>query len=414
MTSPAASLTTRIVLAEPSAWFWRRRAATAWIISAAISARRLRRSATTIRTRPSTSSDQPYAGNIPISGIADCLDGYDYYEFEWATSPVGPWQAMPLAADGTVERSYYDGALLPADPFVPVAFPAQSIGTQNVYETPQHYEARTGSWADRAWFSGYDLLINWQTMAAANVPTFSDGTYYLHLKGWKLNTATHLLENPKVFNICGDSSTPNYIVLTVDNRFVGSGPTNSHGVACTSVHACTTEPDTMIIAIKILDISGALKTTVEPCGIYNVSWPDQVQIDFVVSDPQGYLAQYHLKTHYGVNLVRDLLLLSHTLSPGPAWPGPGPVSPALQVGPDYAAAFSIAQGGPGIRPSWSGGVIRIVLPATDQPGNLTPLGAFPISCCYELRLEAWKRTLVDCTDVFMNTSETSFTINVVP
>ncbi len=54
------------------------------------------------------------------------------------------------------------------------------------------------------------------------------------------------------------------------------------------------------------------------------------------------------------------------------------------------------------------GLISIVLPATDQPGNPAALGAFPINCCYQLRLDAWERTIVNCSDVFQNTSKTSF------
>jgi hypothetical protein len=362
-------------------------------------------------------SDQPYAGNIPITGITDCLDGYDYYEFEWATSNSGPWQPMPVSASGAVDRGYFDGALLPGNPFVPVQFAISPIGTQNVYETPQHYESRTGSWANRGWYAGYDLLINWQTMPTANVPTFNDGTYYLRLKGWKYNTATHLLENPKVFDICGGAPADNYVVLTVDNRFTTSGPLDSHGVACGPVHGCWTEPDTMFVSVKILNGSqyGGVTTDVQACGIYNVKWPDKVQIDFVCADVQGFLAEYGLSTYYGDNLTRNLLALSHTLAPGLPWGGAGPVPAAQQVGPTYADAFSAAQGGAIIRPFWKGGVISLVMYATDDPSNLSiPKGAFPVSCCYQLRLDAWKRTIVNCGIHFTNTSERSFTINVVP
>lgn len=362
-------------------------------------------------------SDQPYAGTVPIGGIADCLFGYDYYEFEWATSSGGPWNPMPPNADGAFTRTYYDSILLPGNPFVPVQFSASTIasttGTQNVYETPQHYEGRTGSWVNRAWVYNYDLLINWQTTSS-----FADGTYYLRLKGWKYNTVTNKLDSQNILDICGDSPNDNYVVLTVDNRIVGPGPNDLHGDACTSVHTCTNEPDTKIISVKILNASqyNGVTTSVDACGIYNVKWPDKVQIDFIAYDPDGYLAEYGLSTYFGTNLSRNLLGLSHTLAPSLLpWSGPGPVPVAAQVGPNYPNALTQLAA----RPSWDGGVISLVLWATDDPSNwMHPnnpnLGAFPISCCYQLRLDAHKRTIVNCYGLFTNTSESSFTINVIP
>jgi hypothetical protein len=370
-------------------------------------------------------SDQPYAGAVPITGFADCLADYDYYEFEWmpqAAWPGGTWNPMPVNASGGFNRTYFDAAAFTASTppyWVNVPFGTQPLasatGTQNVYETPQHYEAHNSpaAWAipTRAWSSNYDELINWQT-----IPSFPDGTYYLQLKAWKFNTATNKLENSKVLDICGGQN-PNYVVLTVDNRIGIPGPNDVHGQPCTVVHACTQEPDTMIAKITILNGSqyNGVDQQIDACGIYNVKWPDRVRIDFIAYDPDGYLAQYWLNTYYGVNQSRNLLAstVPFTLSAGVPFSGSAGVPAAAQQGPDYPAALA-AMPTPATRPIWNGGLISIVLPATDQPGNPTAQGAFPISCCYQLRLDAWKRTIVNCSDVFQNISETSFTINVVP
>jgi hypothetical protein len=225
------------------------------------------------------------------------------------------------------------------------------------------------------------------------------------------------LTTARVLDLCG-TNDPNYIVLRVDNRISTSGSTDVHGQPCTVVHACTQEPDTMIGKVTILNGSQYhnVDKEVEACGIYNVKWPDKVRIDFIVYDPDGFLANYHLNTYFGVNQARDLLgpTIPYTLSAAAPFLGSAGVPPAQQQGPDYAAALA-APMTPATRPSWQGGLISIVLPATDDPANpAVQQGAFPKSCCYQLRLDAWKRTIVNCNDTFRNTSETSFTINIVP
>ena len=44
--------------------------------------------------------DRPFSENVLLgANLGDGFDG-DYYEFEWATSSGGPWNSMPLAANG--------------------------------------------------------------------------------------------------------------------------------------------------------------------------------------------------------------------------------------------------------------------------------------------------------------------------
>jgi hypothetical protein len=355
-----------------------------------------------------TYSDRPFGGNVPISGTAECTGSVDYYEFEWMTqanwqvNPAGPWNSMPPNANGAFTRQYI--SFIPLA-FVPVTFAPQAISGRNVYETLHHFEgANPPGWgSNRLWIVNRDMLINWLT---AN--NFNDGTYYLRLKGYDLVGSA--LANGRVLNMCG-TQNPNYVVLTVDNRIVTGGSTDLYGNPCTSVHACTDEPATAIPYITILQAAqnGGGTIPVDACGVYQVKWPDQVQIDFVAYDPDGYLAEYGLNTYFGINLSRNLLALATTLKPyGGPWNG---VPNAAQVGPTYSdargqSAFS--------SPTWNGGMISLILSATDDPNNPANQGAFPITCCYQMRLDAYKRTIVNCNQLFTNTSETSFTIVVIP
>lgn len=81
-------------------------------------------------------------------------------------------------------------------------------------------------------------------------------------------------------------------------------------------------------------------------------------------------------------------------------------SAATQIGPNYSNALTLPQGA--TRPSWKCGTVRLTAPASGANG------AFPKTCCYLLRLQANKRTIVNCNDLYRNYSETSFTITVVP
>jgi hypothetical protein len=345
-----------------------------------------------------TYSDRPYAGRVTISGTADCLDGVDYYEFQWSTTKTGPWNVMPPAANGDFTRVYLQ--FTPLGFHYPTFSAAVPIDGRHVYETLQHYEAANppNDWGgNRVWLgSSRDYLMNWLT--AGN---FTDGTYYLQVTGYNIDAGGHLV-NPRVLKIC-DSKDDNYIVLTIDNRVLGPGPTDAHGNPCGAgtVHYCTDEPDTAIVRVQIRHHDGTVSSLL-PCGRSDVTSTDMLEIDFVAYDHQGHLGEFELQAHYDVNLSRNLLALG-TLSPSPL--AVAGVPPAVEVGPTYAAA--LAQGA--ASPGWTGGVLRLTVPATG------PDGAFPETCCYVLRLNAFKRTIVDCyygREGHANYSETSFTILV--
>src|SRR5262249_42817377 len=80
-----------------------------------------------------------------------------------------------------------------------------------------------------------------------------------------------------------------------------------------------------------------------------------------------------------------------------------PVPPAPQVGPDYGQAR--VQGA--VAPDWTGGGLRLTIPDLRK--------AFPKTCCYQLQLRAYKRTIVSCDDSYQphsNLSEYSFMVVV--
>jgi hypothetical protein len=56
------------------------------------------------------------------------------------------------------------------------------------------------------------------------------------------------------------------------------------------------------------------------------------------------------------------------------------------------------------RPHWAGGCIRLTIPDLKK--------AFPKTCCYQLELRAYKRTIVSCYTGYDNLSEYSFMVVV--
>jgi hypothetical protein len=349
---------------------------------------------------PITPADRPYAGRVPIYGRFGLGASVDYYEFEWSDNDGVSWSSMPPAAAGDFKRWYYGSKLGTADPpaWHPVDFGFSFIDGRYVVESRQHFEANNepASWGiTRLWWSQtLDLLMRWLTKGI-----FADGRYRLRVKSWDL-AGTNLV-NPSILPLC-DTKDDNGIVLTLDNRVETAGPTDLHGHDCGSgtVHTCTSEPDTEIISVKIIH-ADATETDVAVCGNVPIKSTDKLQIDFVAHDPDGHLAFYTLRAHYGESLVNNLLALGGTLSPSPLAPAWAPA--AAQVGPSYGIARS-AQGA--IAPIWHGGAIRLTI------NNATL--AFPETCCYQLRLRAFKRTIANCNDNYphRNRTEVSFMIEV--
>lgn len=356
--------------------------------------------------------DRPYGGRVSISGTVDCMDGVDYYEFEWTQTPANAasWAAMPPAAAGDFSRRYIELSTLT---FPSVTFSASPpIDGRHVYESLEHYEAGhpPADWgSNRIWIANWNQLTNWLTQN-----NFADGTYYLRMKGWDL-VGTNLV-NPRVLALCGQGgNVDNQIVVTIDNRVVGAGPTDASGHPCGTgtVHVCTDEPDTGILSVQLIHTDGTPATPIETCGEVQINDTDILEIEFMAHDPDGHLAYYTLDATYGTNLLVPLVHTGYPPSLG--LPGGDVLDSAvsasltagsgIQVGPRYGYSnplrSALDQGA--ISPHWHGGVFRFSVRAID---------AFPATCCYQLELRAYKRTIHDCNDNYphRNRSESSFAI----
>jgi hypothetical protein len=332
--------------------------------------------------------DRPYAGGVRIEGQFGLGATADYYEFEWSTDNVH-WNPMPPPAAGGFTRYIF----IPLATYVPVPFNFVPIGGRNVIESRRHYEAtHPAAWGSTQFWTSdeFNTLMWWLTNN-----NFVDGTYYLRVRTWELQAGN--LINDHYLPVC-NTIDENRLVLTIDNRFVGVGPTDSNGHPCGSgtVHTCTAEPDTDIVSVKIIHADSS-EIRVDPCGNVPINDTDVVQIDFVAHDPDGHLAYYTLDASYDVNLSRNLLALGGTLTPSPfpAW-----APPAAQVGPDYGSA--IAQGA--THPIWQGGTIRLEMLAKT---------AFPETCCYQLELRAYKRTIDSCDYNYPHRNVTQYSFMIV-
>ncbi len=339
--------------------------------------------------------DAPFGGRVDIRGTAQCLTGVDYYEVEFTADSGATWQLLPPAALGTFIREYWDFGL-GTDVNVPFSATVPIDG-HHVYETVEHYEAThtPADWGgSKVWLgTNIDMVFPWVTD-----PTFGDGTYGLRVVGY--DEAAGVLSNRRELPVC-DSTTTAEIIVTIDNQSTYPAPGlagNPCGAGTT--HTCTDEPMTDILDARIVHAGGG-SSAVGPCGNVTLAAGDVLEVDFVAYDAQGHLASYSLIATYGENLARDLLALGATLTPLPG--GAPPVPAASQVGPDYAAARTLPQ--TGAAPTWTGGAIRL---------SMSAAVAFPESCCYQLELRAYKRTIVNClaNNEHRNLSERSFQVTV--
>lgn len=347
----------------------------------------------------SNGGDAPFAGVVSIRGSVQCLTEVDYYEIEFTADSGATWQLVPPAALGSFSREYWD-FILGTDVDVPFSATVPIDG-RHVYETLEHYEVThtPADWGgSKVWLgTNIDMVFPWVTSLAV----ISDGTYGLRVVGY--DEAGGTLSNPRVLPVC-ESETPAEIVVTLDNQSIYPAPgpmSNPCGPGTT--HACTNEPMTDILDARIVRAGGG-QVVIGPCGEVTVGAGDILEVDFVAYDAQGHLAFYDLIATFGENGSRDLIGLGGTLTPLPGG-APG-VPAATQVGPDYATARVAPQNA--AAPTWTGGAIRLSIPA------VSPSGAFPESCCYQLELRAYKRTIVNClaNNAHRNLSERSFQVTV--
>jgi len=332
-------------------------------------------------------SDRPFGGVVLINGDFGTAAKADYYEVEWfdpSEPPSTAWKPLPPGSLLGFNRQYF-GPDLPSGATAThtVKFPVQVVDGRRVIESRQHFQSQneSASWEnlshpeDRWWTNNKTRLAGWSTDGF-----FADGTYRLRIKSWEL-VAPDTLGNPQILEICGDDDEagPHELVLTVDNRIVTSAL--AHGDPCGpgTVHICTEEPDTRILEVAILDASDAKKADLDACDEVEILPTDKLRVRFRASDSDGHLSRYTMRLTYGENAKRDLIG-----GGAPTSVSHGPVGSTIP-GPRYADALSATGGS--ISPTWEGGVYELTAPAAY---------AFPKTCCYQLELRAFKRTIVDC------------------
>jgi hypothetical protein len=318
-----------------------------------------------------TSGDRPYAGTVPISGLFGDTANVDYYEFQWASAPGGPWNTMPPPAAGGFSRWFW-GPALPAGPvdFHPAGFPFQVVGGRLVAESREHFEATNdpASWGlSRFWTANRDLLMRWLTAS-----TFADGTYYLRLVGYQL-VAPDTLGPAQILPLC-DTDNDNGLVLTIDNA------------------TSALEPAADVVDVRINGVSAG------PCSNVDATHGGVLEVDFVAYDVDSHLAYYSLIATYGKNLAVNLLTAAGaTLTPVAL----GTTPAADFVGPNYGAART--QGA--AAPHWRAGGLRLTIPDLRH--------AFPETCCYQLELRVYKRTVVSCDYDFTPWKLSYYSLTVV-
>lgn len=361
-----------------------------------------------------TAGDRPFGGGLTIRGDFGTAANADYYELEWfdPTAPGGgAWKELPAGSLLGFNRLFH-GPTLPDPPGGPVAthvakFPVEVVGGRRVIKSRHRFqtENNAATWEvlglGSRWWTGNtkNLLARWATDGI-----FADGTYRLQVVSWQL-TAPDTLGNRQVLGLCGAANLqdPNELVLRIDNRII-TDPT-AHGDNCGAgtVHVCTDEPETRVLFAEIVDQLGNHKSPLPACSDVQIAPNDRLRVRFRASDADGHLSHYHLQATYGDN---DKSVL---INGGPVGTATlAPVVPGTPVGPTYAkarlpVAVDPQQGA--ASPIWHGG--DYIVEADAQT-------IFPKTCCYQLELRAYKRTIVNCDGNYphRNLSERSFMIRV--
>jgi len=320
--------------------------------------------------------DIPFGGSVPIYQNPSDLIGVDYYAFEHSVDGGATWLPLPAGAAPAFSRYWqlFPGPSVGGELFDPVA-----VGAYQVYETRRHFEdTHYGDWSPGG--SRYWMSTNYELLIALNSTALADGRHHLRVVQFT-KTGPEEFEGPEPVLSC-DNETQASCVLVIDNRVIsalGHDPSHNCGAG---VHLCTVEPDTHI---RVVSVNGAV---VGPCDTIGRERGSTTEIEFEVTDPDGHLGSFSLTSHYGNSGVVDLL-------------GAGTLT-CISGGPnasDYASALA----GGATRPVWTGGVFRLRVPTED---------AFPVPCCYLLRLEATKRTLENCVQWVRNVSEMTLGIGV--
>lgn len=333
--------------------------------------------------------DRAFAGVIPITGTATCMDEVDYYRFLY-TGPGAPSPTpVPHDSMGGFTRTYFT-----ISPFElkSAAFNATLIDGRYVFKSPKQYEDESPDFTTppgAVWYQNRDLLMRWLTDSEG----WADGLYTLQVEGFTYNAATQKLTPKELFS-CETQLTPNQpstLKLRVDNRIIGpAAHPLPHLCGPGSVHTCTMEPEVHISNVSI--IRGAATLPIAPCSLEELKAGDAIEITYIAWDPDGHLGGYSLFATFGLNESSNLLALA---APSPASMSVDGIPVAGQVGPVYNPAW------PG-RPIWRGGAMKLRIEGDDL------CAAFPKDCCYQLELRASKRVTESCQQQHENLSEYSF------
>ncbi len=332
--------------------------------------------------------DRPYAGTITVNKNSGDMLNVDYYEIEYFNG--GSWDPVPPGASVSFQRRWM---LLPAlttldeDFLFTTMFDAGST-PHTVVESREHFEANNYfDWwpalGFRFWITNETLLF------VLDSNKFSDGTYQFRVVGWQIGGSVELI-NKKIIPVCG-KETDNNLVLTFDNQVMDPlthDPSHNCGAG---IHLCTQEPDTQVSEVRI---NGVI---VNPCDTINAK-EGTLEIDFLAHDVDGHLAVYSLVATYGLSSVVNLLSQASTSVTA--------IVAGTQTG--WAAGngngtygVALAQGA--IAPHWYGGKYTLKMDIAE---------AFPIPCCYQIELRAWKRTVVDCYHGYSHHNLTEYSIGV--
>lgn len=317
--------------------------------------------------------DRPFAGIVAVEKNTGDMLNVDYYEIEMDDG--SGWTPLPTGAAVDFARRWME--LVPGFPTGDVPFKwdfKPDLGAVNhlVVESREHYEANGpySDWwpaagGDRIWLVNEFLVVPIDSRALP-----SDGTYHFRVVGWEIDGSGNLI-NRRVLPICA-TEQENDLVLTFDNQIIDQpGHPASHN--CGTVHTCTLEPDTHIMAVRVNGVE------LEPCATIDTR-DGMLEIDFLASDVDGHLGGYQLSAHWGLNSSHWLLNL-----PGATVTPIVPGTPSGWQAGQNQGVYGVALNQGATAPHWYGGTYRLTVPVSE---------AFPDPCCYQLRLYAWKRTIV--------------------
>lgn len=317
--------------------------------------------------------DRPFGGQVWVDRDFKDFATVDYLEV-LCSSGGAPQPVEDLYPGSLIDFNRLWMETVPGFPTGWVLFEWQDKDGHTVIETREHFEAHGGllGWNTSRWW-----LANRDIAFGLDSSKFPDGTHTFQVVGYSEAPDGSLEQvGEGALPLCGDTPDRNSLVLTFDNRLEDdpAHPTSgTHPCGAGTVHICTTEPDTDFISVKV----GGKE--VGPCDVVNRLEEESLEIKFMAHDPDGHLAAYELLSTYGESLSVDLL---HAAGSVLTCAGGDP------IGPTYSEA--LAPGAPqgATAPFWYGSrSYKLTVPVS---------AAFPEPCCYQLKLVAYKRTVVSC------------------